>query len=636
MSSLIGQSLGRYQVLEQLGEGGMATVYKGYDTLLERFVAIKVIRTDQFAPSMLAEMMKRFEREAKALAKLSHPNIVHVHDYGEYEGAPYLVMEYLPSGTLQQNSPAPMPWQQALHILLPIAQALAYAHAHNIVHRDIKPGNILLTENGLPMLSDFGIAKILESNSAGTLTGAGTSIGTPEYMAPEQWTGQAGPQSDIYSLGVVLYELVTGRKPYTADTPVGVMLKQVREPLPAPRQFVPDLPEGLEKVLFKALEKQPEDRYQSMDAFAAALESLTGGQTLQSGANDEAQTDKTILASSGMVQPGALASVAANAGSQPAKRPIPEIPIPANRPRQASNLRRRWIAFAALGVLLIAIIVIGAGMGVRALQGRQLQIGLPAFSASATSTTETNQSIPTGTSTSPAAQLIPPTQANPQAAQPGQNPVFTQTPPAQIKVLWNTSHGPRLSTDGSLYTPDGMYKSLAQVLTDQNFVVASGDLSNLNSYDILVLSATSADKTPYTSSEADQIEQFVRVSGHSLLILSDTPAFENLADVVARRFSISLGELTTDGPVSLSNAPFFAGVTSLQFLFQGGILLVSSPSQTAAVDKAGNSVVAYCTCDAGRVIVISDANLWDNRGLSQADNLRFAADVFEWLAKSSH
>src|SRR5512135_2731772 len=135
MSSLVGQTLGRYQILEQLGEGGMATVYKAYDTRLERFVAIKVIRTDQFAPSMLGEMLKRFEREAKALAKLSHPNIVHVHDYGEHEGAPYLVMEYLPSGTLKQAQAGPIPWQQALHILLPVAQALAYAHEHNVIHR---------------------------------------------------------------------------------------------------------------------------------------------------------------------------------------------------------------------------------------------------------------------------------------------------------------------------------------------------------------------------------------------------------------------------------------------------------------------------------------------------------------------
>jgi hypothetical protein len=180
-----------------------------------------------------------------------------------------------------------------------------------------------------------------------------------------------------------------------------------------------------------------------------------------------------------------------------------------------------------------------------------------------------------------------------------------------------------------------MYKLLAQTLTNQKFVITSGDLTNLDSYDILVLSATSSSKTPYTSAEADKIEQFVRVSGHSLLILSDIPGFENLSDIVSRRFSIGLGELTSDGPVSYSNEPFFSGVNSIQFLFGGGIFQASSPSQTAATDKSGNSVIAFCECDAGRVMAISDANLWDNRGLNQADNLRFASNVFLWLAKSS-
>src|SRR5512143_2709172 len=212
MPSLIGQSIGRYEILEQLGEGGMAMVYKARDTRLERFVAIKVIRIDQFAPNLLDEILKRFEREAKALAMLSHPYIVPVHDYGELEGTPFLVMEYLPCGTLKDRPAGAMPWQQAVHTMLPIAQALAYAHEHNVIHRDIKPGNILLTEKGQPMLSDFGIAKILGNSGTATLTGAGMTIGTPEYMAPEQWNGQTDARSDIYSLGVVLYELVTGHK----------------------------------------------------------------------------------------------------------------------------------------------------------------------------------------------------------------------------------------------------------------------------------------------------------------------------------------------------------------------------------------------------------------------------------------
>jgi serine/threonine protein kinase len=279
MPNLTGQSLGRYHILEQLGEGGMATVYKAYDTRLERNVAVKVIRVDQFAPTLLDNILKRFDGEAKVVASLIHPNIVGVIDYGEFEGSPYMVMPYLPGGSLVQRLGQPLPWQEAIKLVLPIAEALDYAHNQNIIHRDVKPSNILLTQRGQPMLTDFGIAKILESEAAKNLTGTGMGIGTPEYMAPEQWTGKACLQSDLYSLGVVLYELVTGKKPYTADTPAAIMLKQANDPLPRPRQFVSNLPEAFEKVLFKALAKRPEDRYQNMSEFVVALESLTDEQT---------------------------------------------------------------------------------------------------------------------------------------------------------------------------------------------------------------------------------------------------------------------------------------------------------------------------------------------------------------------
>ncbi len=277
MSNLIGQSLGRYHILEQIGEGGMATVYKAFDTRLERDVAIKIIRRGAFPPDQLERILKRFEREAKSLAKLSHPNIVGVIDYGEYEDAPYLVMEYLPGGTLKQRLGKPIPWQDAVRVLIPIAQALEYAHEHNLIHRDIKPSNILLTEKGQPMLTDFGIAKILETDETATLTGTGVGVGTPEYMAPEQWTGQSTQQSDVYSLGVVFYEMITSRKPYMADTPAALLLKQANDPLPRPRAFLSDLPDEVEKVLLKVLAKKPEDRYLDMGALTIAFENLLAG-----------------------------------------------------------------------------------------------------------------------------------------------------------------------------------------------------------------------------------------------------------------------------------------------------------------------------------------------------------------------
>ena len=290
MTNFIGQSLGRYHILEQLGEGGMATVYKAYDTRLERDVAVKVIRTELFGQAIIERMLIRFEREAKSIAKLSHPNIVKVLDYGEHEGKPFLVMEYLPSGTLKQKIGKPVPWRDALRFLIPIARALQVAHVQGIIHRDIKPSNILITLSGEPMLSDFGIAKIIESEETTALTGTGVGVGTPEYMAPEQWTGDTGIQSDVYSLGVVLYELITGRKPYVADTPAAILLKQATGPLPRPSHFVRDLPDTVEKMLIKALAKNPDDRYQSMEEFTTALERLTQTTTSSLTTQDTAQT----------------------------------------------------------------------------------------------------------------------------------------------------------------------------------------------------------------------------------------------------------------------------------------------------------------------------------------------------------
>ncbi len=281
MSNLIGQSIGRYHITEQLGEGGMATVYKAFDTRLEREVAVKVLLQQR---QLSEKFLKRFEREAKALAQLSHPNIVKVLDYGEHEGLPYLVMEYVPGGTLKQKLGKPIPPTEASRLLSPIARALEYAHQHKIIHRDIKPANILLTESGQPMLSDFGIAKILQEEETMDLTGTGVGVGTPEYVAPEQGLGLAvDHRADIYALGIVFYELITGRKPFRADTPMAVVIKQINDPLPRPKEFVRGISDTIEQVVFKALAKRPEDRFQDMGAFAAVLEKLAAGRKVSVG-----------------------------------------------------------------------------------------------------------------------------------------------------------------------------------------------------------------------------------------------------------------------------------------------------------------------------------------------------------------
>ncbi|MEW5868515.1 MAG: protein kinase [Chloroflexota bacterium] len=270
MFNLVGQTLGRYQLIEKLGEGGMAAVYKAYDPRLDRFVAVKVISS---SIQQDASFSQRFDLEAKSLAKLSHPNIVQIYDYGEHDGIAFLVMAYVPGGTLKQRISGPMNYPDAAKLLIPIAKALEFAHQNQVIHRDIKPANILLTQSGEPMLSDFGIAKMLGEGH--TLTGTGVGIGTPEYMSPEQCKGgKIDQRSDIYSLGIVFFELITGRRPYQADTPMAVAFKQVSEPLPRLQELVPGLPETVEKVIYKTLAKNPDDRYQKMSEFFAALEKL--------------------------------------------------------------------------------------------------------------------------------------------------------------------------------------------------------------------------------------------------------------------------------------------------------------------------------------------------------------------------
>jgi serine/threonine protein kinase len=277
MKDYSGITIDRYRIMEKLGHGGMAVVYKAFDTRLEREAAIKLIRTDEIPPSQLDRLLKRFEREAKSQARFSHPNIVPVFDYGEYEGVPYLVLEYLSGGTLKDRLKGVMDIETAINIIAPIADGLAYAHDLGVIHRDVKPSNILFNHFGRPLLTDFGIAKLLESDQM-TLTGTGLGVGTPEYMAPEQWKGISVPQTDMYALGVVLYEMVTGQKPYTADTPIAIALMQMSEPLRLPSELIAGISENAEQLLLKALAKQPENRYKNMHDFYSALLELQNRQ----------------------------------------------------------------------------------------------------------------------------------------------------------------------------------------------------------------------------------------------------------------------------------------------------------------------------------------------------------------------
>jgi eukaryotic-like serine/threonine-protein kinase len=359
MSSLEGQSIGRYHIIEALGEGGMAAVYKAYDTRLEREVAVKFIRCESSNPDVLARMLKRFEREAKALAKLIHPNIVSVIDYGEQEGTPYLVMPYLPGGTLKERTGASMPYPQAAQLLYPVARALQFAHSEGILHRDVKPSNILISKSGEPMLGDFGVARLLEGEKGSTLTGTGVGVGTPEYMAPEQARGLAlDGRADVYALGIVFYELITGRRPFEADTPLAVAIKQAADPLPRPREFVPGLPDEVEKVLFKALAKKPEDRYADMAAFATALEQLER-------APIPGERSRTSLKkSSPQAQPPPRKAKPSSKETYDDLRPEVEAPQPAPQPanlaaKAPGRQAKPWLLVGGIALVILAVFIGG-------------------------------------------------------------------------------------------------------------------------------------------------------------------------------------------------------------------------------------------------------------------------------------
>ncbi len=273
LTSLEGQSLGKYRIMEPLGRGGMAQVYRAYHPQLDRYVAIKVLRSDLVEE---AEFLARFRREAQSVANLRHENVVQVHDFDVEGTVYYMVMELLEGDTLKvrlneyRARGERMPTGEMLRIILDALHGLAYAHSEGIVHRDLKPANILLTKRGQAVLTDFGIAQIVGGTN---YTVSGALMGTLAYMAPEQGLeGTTGIHSDIYSLGIVFYEMLTGRPPFDADTPLAILMKHVNDPLPLPRTIDQDIAEPFERVVLKALAKKPEDRFQTADEMTQALD----------------------------------------------------------------------------------------------------------------------------------------------------------------------------------------------------------------------------------------------------------------------------------------------------------------------------------------------------------------------------
>ena len=268
MEDLIGKQLGAYRVEALLGEGGMAAVFTAYQPAMDRHVAIKILPRQMVGDT---EFVARFQQEAKVVARLQHPHILPVFDYGEADGFAYLVMPLVMGGTLSGLMHGqPLPLSHIQIIVSQVGDALDYAHSQGVIHRDVKPGNVLLDERGNCLLTDFGLAKIMQG--APGLSGSGGIIGTPTYMSPEQGLGRPlDSRSDIYSLGVILYEMAVGRPPFSADTQIAIVVKHINEPFPPPRQLNASLPEPVERVILKALAKEPDDRYPTASAMVLDL-----------------------------------------------------------------------------------------------------------------------------------------------------------------------------------------------------------------------------------------------------------------------------------------------------------------------------------------------------------------------------
>ena len=349
MQDLAGQTLGQYRIIEQIGQGGMATVYKAYQPSLDRYVAIKIL-PPYFAhePGFSA----RFTREAKAVAKLNHPNILPIYDFGQERELSFIVMKYVATGTLRGILGEPLPLEATVDVVRQMAAALDHAHRRGILHRDVKPSNVLLDEGHWVLLTDFGLAKMVEGSAV--LTASGVGVGTPAYMSPEQGRGeQVDARTDIYALGVMLYEMATGRVPFQAETPMAVVIKHITDPLPLPRSINPDLPESVERVILKALAKDRDDRFASAtemaDVLCAALSSIP-----------ETVCEETEVAPA-VPPPTPPAQPSAAPPAAPPAAPEAAPPAPALRAQVPTPARKKvpwWVIGPIAGVLLLAVVAI--------------------------------------------------------------------------------------------------------------------------------------------------------------------------------------------------------------------------------------------------------------------------------------
>ena len=355
MSIATGTKLGQYEVQDFLGQGAMGVVYRAYHAQLERTGAIKVMQ----AISPDADTVARFRHEAQAIAKMRHPNIVDVYDFGDFEGTPYMIVEYVPGGSLASRmAHGRLDQATALKYLRGIAAGLDYAHAHGVVHRDVKPANVLLYEDDTPVIADFGLAKLLQGSSLKSMTGVTT--GTPAYMAPEQVTGgKVGPASDRYSLATIAYEMLTGVIPFDGEALMELLYAQVhREPMP-PSSRLPDLGPAVDEVIMRGLAKDPAARWESCTAFVEALEAALAVPT-------PATARTVVMAPSAVSSTVPIAKAVAAPATVVAPRtevmPVPAVAVASTAPMPPAARKRRWPQRVAIGAGAVLLLVLLLGV----------------------------------------------------------------------------------------------------------------------------------------------------------------------------------------------------------------------------------------------------------------------------------
>ncbi|MBV9042172.1 MAG: serine/threonine protein kinase [Acidimicrobiia bacterium] len=395
----------RYELRQHAARGGMADVYHGWDRRLSREVAIKILRPELSADD---EYVDRFRDEARTAARLTHPNIVSVYDTGSDEGDAYMVMEWVDGPTLAQviRADAPLPVERACRIGADIAAGLQYAHENGVTNRDVKPSNVLLSPTGHAKVTDFGIAKVPEQSTVETLPGV--VLGTPAYLAPEQLTGRpADNRSDVYGLGTVLYEMVTGRKPFLGDTPAEVAGNALHGRPARPSAINPNVPESFERILSKALARDPDGRYQSAAELRADLLELAAGGI------PAAVDDPTVAMLAGADSTRAMTTI----------EPLPVAPPPPRRRRTVEA----WLIGAVLALAILAVIV---ALLASNHNGGPSTTTLPPTSATSTTlppTTTFHRTTVTHRETLPATepQTTPQTQTTPTSVTPTTIPSIT-------------------------------------------------------------------------------------------------------------------------------------------------------------------------------------------------------------------